>query len=87
MREEARAKPPNPQIIAYTQSRLSKFAQTVMTWSSGRGTKFTDAVLETGGKAIGAAVVLKLTAILPEVYAVVAAAAKFVAVIARSIPG
>jgi len=87
MKEQAKSPAPDTQAIIEGQSKLSKFAQTAMTWGGGRGTKFTDAMLETSGKAIGAALVLKITGILPEVYAVIAASAKFVGAIAHSMIG
>jgi hypothetical protein len=87
MKQQAKSPAPDTQAIIEGQGKLSKFAQTAMTWGGGRGTKFTDAMLETSGKALGAALVLKITGILPDVYAVIAAAAKFVGAITHSLTG
>lgn len=87
MKEQAKSPAPDAEAIIEGQGKLSKFAQTAMTWGGGRGTKLTDAMLETSGKALGAALVLKITGILPEVYAVIAAAAKFAGAITHSLTG
>lgn len=69
--------------IAKGQVKLLGFTQTVMNWSATRGTKFVDSVLDSGGKAIGTALVLQLTGILPQVYAVVSAAGRLLAALAN----
>lgn len=82
MKAQATSPKPDQASIAGAQTKLLSFSQTVMSWSGARGTKFVDAVLDSGGKALGTAVILQLTGILPQVYAVVSAAGRLLAALA-----
>lgn len=83
LREQANSDRPNSDSVAESQTRLLTFAKTVMSWTGARGTKFVDSVLDSGGKALGTTLVLQVTGILPQVFAAVAAAGRFVAALAH----
>lgn len=75
---EATSAAPNGAVIAKGQEKLIAFSNAVMTWSGARGTKFVDAILDSGGKALGAALVLQITGILPQIFKVIAASSKLI---------
>lgn len=77
MKVQATASIPNTAVVTEQKAKLVGVGQTIMSWGGARGTKFVDAVIDSSGKALGAALVLQLTGILPQIFDVISAATKF----------
>jgi hypothetical protein len=83
LRLQALASAPQRDVVVTQQHTLLSFARKVATWTGERGIKFVDAAMDAGGKAAGAALVLKLTGLLPHVLEAAAAAERLVQALAH----
>lgn len=60
------------------KDELSAVGHKIAQWLAERGTKFTDAALESLGKKLGSVAVLALVGLLPHIYEAVVAVERFI---------